>query len=291
MAGPDAICLWDAGALCGEGPVWLEEEGALYWVDIKAPAVHRLIPTTGDRRSWPMPEAIGFLVPRAGGGFVAGLRSGLVLTDLADGAMEPLADPEPEQPNNRFNDAKCDPAGRLWVGSMDDGETEPSGALYRIDADRSWRAMDEGYVVTNGPAFSLDGATLYHTDTFARTVYAFDLAPDGALSNKRPHIRIPESQGYPDGMTVDAEGCLWVAHWGGWRLTRFTPAGEVERSVPLPVAQVTSCTFGGPDFDRLYVTSAAIGLGPGDLARQPLAGGLFEIPIGIKGLPAHRFAG
>jgi sugar lactone lactonase YvrE len=291
MAGDEPVCLWGAGALLGEGPVWLPEQGALYWVDIKAPAAHRLVPATGQKRSWPMPEDIGFLVPRARGGFVAGLRSGLVLTDLDNGAWEPLADPEPERPNNRFNDAKCDSVGRLWAGSMDDGETEPSGALYRIDPDRSWRAMDAGYVVTNGPAFSLDGATLYHTDTLARTIYAFDLAADGALSNKRPHIHIPDDQGYPDGMTVDAEGCLWVAHWGGWRLTRFTPAGRVERCIPLPVAQVTSCAFGDPDLDRLYVTSAAIGLTPRARARQPLAGGLFEIPVGIKGLPPHRFAG
>ena len=288
-AGP--TCVWPAAALLGEGPVWLADEGALYWVDIKAPSVHRFAPATGERSSWPAPEEIGFLAPRRKGGFVAGLQGGLAVADLDAGVFDPINGPERDMPGNRFNDAKVDTAGRLWVGSMDNNETDPTGALYRIDAGGGFHTMDDGYVVTNGPAFSPDGRILYHTDTFARTIFAFDLASDGALSNKRPHIRIPEGAGYPDGMTVDAEGHLWVAHWGGWRITRFTPDGVAERVVEMPVAQITSCAFGGPNLDVLYVTSAAIRLDDAARARQPLAGGLFEVPVGIEGLPTGRFAG
>ncbi len=291
MAKGEPVCVWQAAALLGEGPVWLPEEGALYWVDIKAPAAHRFVPAVGGRQSWPMPEEIGFLIPRAGGGFIAGLQSGFAFVDLSSGVIEHLDSPEADLSNNRFNDGKCDPSGRLWAGSMDNDETAPTGVLYRVDADRSWQPMDDGYIVTNGPAFSPDGRTLYHADSFARTIYAFDLDENGALSGKRTHIRFADDQGYPDGMTVDADGYLWVAHWGGWRLTRFSPEGTAERTIELPVAQVTSCAFGGSDLDTLYVTTAAIGLDQNDRARQPLAGGLFEISVGIKGLPANRFAG
>ena len=291
MIAPKPICVWAADALLGEGPVWLAEEGALYWVDIKAPTAHRYIPSTGAKTTWPAPREIGFLAPRKGGGFVAGLQGGLAVTDLNGGGFDAIEGPERNHPRNRFNDAKVDTAGRLWAGSMDNNETDPTGALYRIDSDGSFRSMDDGYVVTNGPAFSPDGRTLYHTDTFGRTIYAFDLAANGTLSNKRPHIRIPDEDGYPDGMTVDAEGHLWVAHWGGWRLTRFTPDGVVERIVELPIAQVTSCAFGGPDLDVLYVTSASIRLDDDARNRQPLAGGLFAIAVGIKGLPSNRYAG
>jgi sugar lactone lactonase YvrE len=291
-AGPaPARCLWEAGAVLGEGPLWLAEEGALYWLDIKAPAVHRVVPATGARQSWPMPERIGFLCPRRGGGFIGGLKSGLALIDLDGGRIEPFGGPETDLPDNRLNDGKADAAGRLWFGSMDDNEVAPTGRLYRLDADRSWRELDDGYVVTNGPAFSPDGGRLYHTDTFARTIHAFDLSPDGELDNKRPFVTIPAEAGYPDGMTVDAEGHLWVAHWGGWRLSRYRPDGSLERILPLPVSQVTSCAFGGSDLETLYITTAAIGLGEAALRDQPLAGGLFEVPVGIKGLPPGRYAG
>ncbi len=287
----DPRAVSDGAALLGEGPVWIPAEGAVYWVDIKAPAVHRHDPATGENRSWPMPEEIGCIAPRARGGFVAALRSGFAWIDLDGVEIERFAAPEPDVPGNRFNDGKCDAAGRLWAGTMDDGETRPTGALYRLDPDGAWHRMDEGYVVTNGPAFRPDGRVLYHTDTFERVVYAFDLSADGSLSNKRPFVRIPEGEGYPDGMTCDAEGFLWVAHWGGWRLTRFTPEGEPERVIELPVAQVTSCCFGGPELDRLYVTTASIGLDDAARDAQPLAGHLFEVPAPVRGLPPQPFLG
>ena len=284
-------CIWPVGASLGEGPVWDEGERALYFVDIKRPAVYRFDPRSGDRQSWPMPEPIGCIARRRRGGFVAGLKSGFAFLDLGRGTIERIGNPDPGHRDNRFNDGKCDTHGRFWAGTMDDRERSPTGWLYRLDADLSWRRMDGGYVVTNGPAFSPDGRIIYHTDTTGRTVYAFDVDADGVLANKRIFVRFAADDGYPDGMTIDADGHLWVAHWGGWRLTRFAPHGAVDRVVALPVAQVTSCAFGGPGFETLFVTTASIGLDEAARGAQPLAGGLFALRPGVRGLAAHAFLG
>ena len=290
---PEVKCLWPAAATLGEGPVWCSREASLYWVDIKAPALHRYRPSDGDTTSWRMPERIGWVVERANGeGLVAGFKDrGFVFLTPGSMAVEVIGQPEPDYPDNRFNDAKADSAGRIWAGTMDDSEREASGGLYRLDPDLDWQRVDEGYVVTNGPALSPDERTLYHTDTFEGTIYAFDLSADGRLSGKRVFAQIPEGDGYPDGMTCDAEGGLWVAHWGGWRISRFKPNGTLDRAIEMPVGQVTSCAFGGENLDRLFVTSAAIGLGAEDLRQQPLAGGLFEVETGLTGLPPGQFGG
>jgi xylono-1,5-lactonase len=286
-------CLWPAAATLGEGPLWSSREAALYWVDIKAPALHRFRPADGDKTSWVMPERIGWVIERAEKeGLVAGFKNrGFAFLTPGTMAVETIGHPEPDYPDNRFNDAKADSFGRIWAGTMDDNEREASGALYRLDPDLDWHRMDKGYVVTNGPALSRDNRLLYHTDTFEGTIYVFDLADSGKLSNKRVFVTIPEGDGYPDGMACDAEGYLWVAHWGGWRITRFTPQGEVDRVIEMPVSQVTSVAFGGPNLDRLFITSAAIGLDEKDLEEQPLAGGLFALDPGVKGLPAGLFGG
>ena len=195
-----------------------------------------------------------------------------------------LARIEPDRPGNRLNDGKADARGRLWVGSMDDAEEAPAGSLYRIDPDGAVSRVDEGYTVANGPALSPDGRTIYHTDSAARTVYAFDVGRDGSLSGKRAHIRFSEGDGYPDGMTCDAEGGLWIAHWDGGRVSRFLPDGRLDRAIPLPVSRVTSCVFAGPDLDRLFVTTASHGR-----PEEPLAGALFECAPGVRGLPPGRF--
>lgn len=286
----EARCVWPAQAALGEGPIWIPEEQALYWLDIMAPAIYRYVPETGDRRSWTTQGSIGCIAPREGGGFVAGMGDGIWFLDLEPGKSESIARPEQDRSGNRMNDGKCDAAGRFWVGSMHLAEREPRGALYRLDPDLSAHRLDDGYVITNGPAFSPDGRTLYHTDTLERTIYAFDLAADGSLSQRRPFVQIPKDQGYPDGMTVDSEGGLWVAHFGGARVTRFMADGRPERVVELPASNVTSCAFGGPDLDVLYVTTATKGIDPEFLQTQPLAGGLFELSVGVQGLPVVRFA-
>lgn len=289
----DVRCVWEAKAILGEGPLWSPRESALYWVDIKAPALHRFRPADGDTTSWVMPEPVGWVIERANGeGLVAGLKHrGFVF--LTPGTMVPeiIGQPEPDYPDNRFNDAAADDAGRIWAGTMDDNEREATGALYRLDPNLDWQRMDRGYVVSNGPAFSPDYRTLYFSDTTNGTIYAFDLSRDGKLSGKRVFATIPEGDGYPDGMTCDVEGGLWVAHWNGWRLTRFTPGGAIDRVIEMPVARVTSCAFGGPGLDRLYVTTASINMDDKEREKQPQAGGLFEIDVGVKGVAPGQFGG
>ena len=289
VASPE--CLWDARARLGEGPLWVVAEQSLYWVDIKAPAIHRLDPVGGKRRTWPMPVEVGSIAKRRNGGFVAGTRTGFAYLDLDRGRVTPIANPEPERTGNRFNDGKCDAAGRFWAGSMDDSLQAPTGWLYCLDAELRWRRTDGPYVCTNGPAFAPDGRTAYHTDTLGRAIHAFDFGDDGQLRNKRPFVQFTAADGYPDGMTVDADGGVWVAHWGGGRVTRFTPRGDADSTIALPAAQVTSCAFGGAQFDTLFITTAAIGLDDAQRAAQPLAGGLFALRLAQRGLPAAEFAG
>ena len=284
-------CLWDASARLGEGPLWSAAEGALYWVDIEQPRVFRYHVSTGAREVFDMPEEIGCLGLVEGGGLVAALRSGFVFLDLEQGRVEPIADPEEDRPGNRFNDGKCDPGGRFWAGTMDASAREPSGCLYRLERDLSVARVDEGYVITNGPAWSSDGRTMYHNDTLERRILAFDCDPrSGELANKRTFAEIPEGEGWPDGLTVDAEGGVWCALWDGWRVTRFTPDGRVDRSIELPASRVTSCTFGGDDLATLFVTTASLDLDAVQRAAQPTAGGLFATRVGVRGLPTPAFA-
>ncbi|MET0309168.1 MAG: SMP-30/gluconolactonase/LRE family protein [Sphingomonas sp.] len=271
----------------GEGPLWSPSRGGLFWVDIVAPALRFLHLASGRIDSWTMPERIGWVVERRGtDGLIAGLKSGFHDLDLDPFLLRLIGDPEPDRPENRLNDAKVDAAGRIWAGSKDDRDLAASGALYRLDSDRSWSRNDDGYGVTNGPTFSLDGTILYHTDSPTRTVYAFDLAPDGSLSGKRPFIRFDEDWGYPDGMTTDAEGGLWIAHWDGGRISRFWPDGSLDRSVALPAANITSIAFAGAALDRMFVTSASL-----DDDRHEHAGALFEVFAGATGLLAGQYAG
>lgn len=233
-----------------------------------------------------MDEACCWLAPHADGGFVAGLRSRLVRLHLdADGPRlgATLAAPLADTPGQRHNDGKADPHGRLWFGAMDAAEKAATGALYRLDG-RELTLVDRVYTVTNGPAIAADGATLYHTDSPARTVYAFDLADSGELTNKRVHLRFAEADGFPDGMTGDAEGGLWIAHWDGGRISRFLPDGTREREIRLPASRVTCCTFGDDDLATLYITTAAV-----ERDGEDQAGGLFAIRPGVKGLPACSY--
>ncbi len=285
----EARCVWPAGALLGEGPLWSPVRNAVYAVDIRGARILRLSLADGERRDWTLDDAACWLVESADGdGFIAGLRSRRVVRLNLDGdrpvVIAELAHLEPDRPGNRLNDAKADAQGRLWVGSMDDAEASPTGALHRIDPDGAVARVDEGYTVANGPALSPDGRTLYHTDSAARTVYAFDVGADGGVSGKRVHLRFAEADGYPDGMTCDAEGGLWIAHWDGGRVSRFLADGTLDRMVRLPVSRVTSCVFAGPDLDRLFITTAAHGR-----PEEPLAGAMFECAPGVRGLPCGRF--
>ncbi|HEY2662599.1 MAG TPA: SMP-30/gluconolactonase/LRE family protein [Caulobacteraceae bacterium] len=277
----------DARDTLGEGPMWSARENALYWVDIKGQKVWRYDLTDEAVRSWAMPEPVGWLVERRDHpGFIAGFKSGFTALTLDPMAVTPICDPEPNQPGNRMNDAKVDASGRLWAGTMDNLEQEDRGSLYRLDPDLSLSQHDSGYRVTNGPTFSVDGALLYHTDSARRTVFRFDLTPDGRLENKAVFVAFEDSWGYPDGMTTDAEGGVWIAHWGGGRASRFLADGRLERSIALPASRITSCAFAGADLDRLFVTSASI-----SASNEPDAGQLFEVEPGVRGLAPQAFAG
>ena len=284
-------CIWDAKAQLGEGPLWVADEEALYWLDVLGHGVHRLHVESGERTSWQMPESIGCMARRRSGGFVAGMKSGLVFLGDNPTEIESLGGPEADRPDTRFNDGKCDPAGRFWAGTMHKAGDPPIGVLYRLDPDGSWRPMADGYTITNGPAFSPDGKTMYHTDTRRSSIYRFPLHDDGTLGERSIHLEIPKEDGKPDGMTTDADGCLWVAHYGGYRVTRFAPDGKVDRVIRLPVSSVTSCAFGGENMDILYITSARQRLDAAALEREPLAGGLFAVRPGVRGLPADEFDG
>lgn len=271
----------------GEAPIWDATRGELLWVDIVIPHVHRLALSGGGIRSLSVPEPIGWVLPRRGAdNHVAGFRSGFHFLDVETGERDFIGAPEADRPQNRLNDAKVDSSGRIWAGSKDDLDKEATGALYRLDPSLKWARCDDGYGVANGPAFSPDGRTLYHSDSALRTIYAFDLEEDGTLTRRRTWRVFEEEWGYPDGMTTDADGCLWVAHWGGGRISRFAPDGVLIRSIRLPATNITSCAFAGERLDRLFVTSSTIGC-----EDEALAGALFEVETGAVGLQPTRFAG
>jgi sugar lactone lactonase YvrE len=287
---PGLECVADVHAVLGEGPVWVEREAALYWVDIKGRKIFR-IDEAGERREWATPFRVGSLAPRANGGFIAGTDEGIAEIDLDAGRFEILDHPEAHLPDNRFNDGKVDRAGRFWAGTMDDTEKQATGTLYRVTPDLIATAVDHGYRITNGPAFSLSGDIMYSTDTARQVTYAFDLDSDGMAANRRVFANYGPGDGYPDGMTVDCEDCLWIAFWGGWCLRRYSPAGECLATLTLPVGQPTSCVFGGRNLDRLYITSASIGIAAAQLPKQPQAGGLFVCSPGVRGVAELPFAG
>lgn len=272
-----------SACLLGEGPVWDQRTGTLLWVDIKAPAVWRFKPETGESENLPVRETVGFVAltddPEV---VIAGFKSGLARLRLASGETETLVRPEPDKPGNRINDGDAGRNGQVYFGTMDDAEAEPTGRFYRWDG-RELEAFGGPFVVTNGPAASPDGRTLYTVDSPGRTVYAHAL-DDGRPGPGRPFVRFEEGWGHPDGLAVDAEGHVWMCHWGGSRVTRFGPDGSPERIIPVSTAQVTKCAFGGPDLTTLYVTTAGVGRDP---HIDPMAGHLFVVETGIRGLPAN----
>jgi sugar lactone lactonase YvrE len=286
----EVTCLADVKAVLGEGPSWDPAAQALTFVDIKGRRAFRWR-ENGGLQEFATPFRLGSLIPRASGGFIAGTDRGIAAVALDTDRFELLFDPEEERETNRFNDAKVDRSGRLFAGTMDDEEQAASGAFYRIDRNLACTRVDDGFRVTNGPAFSPDGKVMYANDSALQVTYRYDLTPDGTPLNRHEFARFNEGEGYPDGMTVDAEGCLWIAFWDGWCLRRLSPNGERLSELRLPVQRPTSCTFGGGDLDRLFITSARIGLTENDLASQPSAGGLFMTQVGVGGVPDQPFGG
>jgi sugar lactone lactonase YvrE len=284
MAAPRNI--WALHAELGEGPVWVD--GALWFTDIKRHKVHRLTPSTGERRSWDCPEQVGFVLPTEDSRFIAGLQSGLHLFDPAAGRFEMLVEIEPERPDNRLNDGVVDPHGRLWFGTMDNGEKQASGAFYRFERGAVARTGIEGICITNGPAVSPDGRILYHVDTLAGTISACDIAEDGELGPSRPFAAIDPKDGHPDGPTIDSEGCVWISLYAGWEARRYSPAGELIDRVRFPVANITKIAFGGDDLRTVYATTARQMLSAEEIAKQPEIGDLFEFRVDVPGVACPK---
>jgi xylono-1,5-lactonase len=277
--------VWELEAELGEGPVWVERDQALWFVDIKKQQVHRFDPKSGSRRSWDSPGQVGFILPAQGGGFVAGLQSGLYRFDELSGDFELIIEVEPELPTNRLNDGVVDPAGRLWFGTMDNGEKAKSGAFYCFHEGRLTRTGLDRMSITNGPAVSPDGKLLYCVDTLKGTIDVADIHDDGSLGDSRPFVRIDAREGHPDGPTIDANGYLWISLYAGWEARRYAPSGEMVESVRFPVANVTKIAFGGDGLRTGFATTARQLLSAEAIAKQPLIGALFEFSVNVPGVP------
>ena len=277
----------------GEGPVWDPQTGELVFVDIAGRAVLRHRPGEAHARAIPTPLDIGCVSMRRGGGLVAALADGFWVTEPGSETWTRLAAVEADLPDRRFNDGKCDPAGRLLAGSMAYDKRRGGGALYQLDPDGTVVQLLADVTISNGLTWSADGRTLYYIDTPTGRIEAFTYDPStGAMSHRRTHVTWPDGEpGSLDGMTIDVEGGLWVAIWGGWKVVRFGANGRVDAVIEVPAAHVTSCTFGGPDLDELYITSAWSEVPDADRASQPHAGSVFRVRPGVRGYAPVEFAG
>lgn len=278
--------------LLGEGPVWDAQRNMIYWVDILNGEIHEFSLEKKTHKTIPVHQMIGAVAICTNGNFIAALQNGFAFIDRISGKIKIIEDPESHLTGNRFNDGKCDPVGRFWAGTMPLKDEPNMGNVYSIKNDLKPAKKIEGVSISNGMAWSLDHQTFYYIDTPTLEITSYDYEKNtGHISNKRVVIKIAEEDGYPDGMTIDSEGMLWVAHWDGWQVTRWNPgSGEKLYSIKLPVSRVTSCTFGGEGLNDLYITSAKIGLTEDELKEQPLAGSLFVVHnCGFKGMPAFEF--
>jgi len=285
-------CVLDARASLGECPVWSAREQALYWVDINEPALHRFDPQRGVDTAMPMPAAIGSFALREKGGFVLALRNGIFLADQEGRIERKVADAPYDTHHHRFNDGRCDARGRFLVGTMNENRDGPSAALYRLDPDLSLHRLFGDITISNGLAFSPDGRTMYHADTPAHVVRAYDYdVATGMPRAPRVFVQWTGETDRPDGASVDAEGDYWVAFYRGGKVMQLSPRGELVREHPLAAMCPTMPAFGGPDLRTLYVTSARQEREPEELARLPHSGGLFAMPVAVAGLPEPFFAG
>lgn len=291
----------------GEGPIWDVREQVLYWVDgtgrrMGKPSIWRYDPTSGDVRNWSLDQDVGAMALREKGGAVLALDDGFYTFDFESEALECIQLVDVDEPRSRLNDGKVDRRGRFIAGAMDDLEADKICGLWSLDTDMSVRKLADGIICTNGPCWSPDNKTFYLADTFQEEIWAYDYDLDtGDVANRRVFISTAEDQGVADGSTVDAEGCMWNAQLVSGELVRYTPDGQVERRIGLPVRNITSVTFGGPNLDEIYVTSMARVKHPGADAHghfaaeakpQFAAGSLFRIRgLGIKGIEEPRFAG
>ncbi|MGA2530921.1 MAG: SMP-30/gluconolactonase/LRE family protein [Acidimicrobiales bacterium] len=282
----------DVHADVGEGPHWDHRSQTLLFVDVSAGTVFRYDPLTVSLRSFSVGQEVGAVVPRRAGGLVLAVRDGVAqVSDTGEG-FELMVAIEETLPTNRMNDAKCDPKGRLFAGTMAFDFSPHAAALYRVEPDWAYEQIVEGVTISNGLGWSTDARQMYFIDTATHGVDVFDYdLGTGSIRNRRRVVTIDKAQGDPDGMTIDSEGNLWVACWGGGAVRCFSPEGEQLGEVTFPVSQVSSCTFGGSGFSDLFVTSAASGLSAAQLHSEPFAGATFACSPGVTGVPSSPFAG
>ena len=276
----------------GEGPTWDAQTNSLVFVDSTPGRIYRYRPAVDTLSSFCVGQAVGAAIPRRSGGLVAAMRDGIALIDEAGASFSIIAPIEADMPHHRMNDAKCDSRGRLWAGTMSEHYTKGAGSLYRIDPDYRVTRVVPGISISNGIAWSPDDKRMYYVDSGARSVDVFDFDIDAGLPTNRSRlITLDRSGPLPDGVTVDADGHLWLAIFRGGAVRRYTPSGEHVGTISLPVSQVASCAFGGPDLADLYITSVRFTMSAQQLENEPLSGALFRCRPGVRGLPAHSFAG
>ncbi|MGY5450229.1 SMP-30/gluconolactonase/LRE family protein [Agarivorans sp. MS3-6] len=290
---PKVECIWPAQAQLGEGVIWIEREQALYWVDIIKESLHRYEPATGKQQTWQQQPMISAILPTQIKGehptFIATYADGVKL--LRNNITYPLIDPEPQAPDNRLNDAWVSPNGDLWLGSMDCAIKQASGQFYRLTPQLKLESLPQKYWVTNGPTFCANQHYGYFVDTENFVILRASISDNGQLDELQPWLEIDRSFGNPDGITLDAQQHLWVAHYNGAQVSRYTPEGILERQIAIPALNVTKCAFGGPNLTTLYVVSARAGMSPQQLNNYPLSGGVFAIELeDIQGLATPEFA-
>ena len=283
----------DANANLAEAAIWHAHAQRLYWVDINEGTVHLYDPANNTDLAIDVGQPVGTVVPRASGGLMLAVKRGFASLNVETHELKIICDPEHNIPDNRFNDGKCDPVGRFWAGTISLARKAGTASLYCLDRDCTVRRMLSGLTNSNGIAWSADQSTMYHVDTPTLQVRAYDYKVEtGEIGNPRAVVTLPEGTGRPDGITIDADGMIWVAHWKGDRVTCWDPrTGSLRHTVRIPASQVTSCAFGGPHLDELYITTARIGLTPEELKKQPHAGGVFRVRLGVSGMEAVEFAG
>ena len=287
-------CVVREEAIVGESPVWCPREQVLYWVDITGQKIHRFHPASGANDTFHMPDKVTALAMRAKGGLVLSLEKDFATFDLETQRLTYLGNPEPDKPDNRFNDAKCDRQGRFWAGTMGNVHWDaPSGALYRLDADGAISCHQTDVICANGMGWSPDNRTMYFTESFRYAIYAYDFdTVAGTIANRRVFATVDKSTGaFPDGLTVDAEAHVWSVHNAVGRVVRYSPRGDIERTIELPVPRPCGCIFGGEKLDTLYITTARETLTPEQIATYPLSGSLFAAVPGVCGIAEPLFAG
>ena len=286
---PSLIRLGEQTDILGESPLWHEGHQALYWVDIRRPAVRRLDGASGHVDTWPMPDMVGSIAFASDDRLIVALPEQIAVFDPDTGAIEAIAQEDAHQPGHRFNDGRCDRQGRYWVGTMHNVTRAPEGVLYRLDGRGRLQRMAGGISIPNSLAWSPDGRTMYFADSLRYAIFAYDFDPASGEMRSERVFATTRAPAFPDGSTVDADGYLWNAEFNGSRVVRYAPDGRIDRVIELPTRRPTCCAFGGAELDVLYITTASQQMSPAELAGEPLAGALLSIDAGVRGLVEPRF--